>query len=400
MMAIRRTVLALVMIAAAGVASGGKSQTVESSHQPTGSSSTLRIAPIDGQGPVQNILDLLNQRGAEAAVVASDVLPYLRGGRFPGVDSSIAYVTKLDEEQVHILARQDIASIADLTGKKVSLGPPDSRSFITGSVLFQALKIRVQPVALDQTQALQQLHRGEIAAILHVAKSPARLFFNLNRDDRVHFLPVPFAQELSSIYLPSRLAPADYPLLIGGGEAGRGVPIATVAVPIVLAVNSRSLITAGNREISRLSRAELLRATNQQRSSSGAASRPDLAMEVPGWRHFVPSESRPRGATSAERSGGSTATRPTTELAPERSPRETSARPSPDGQLSKTQEGSGTSPAATPGTGAYTDQQKQALYRDFLRWRKQFSSHKQPEASEDVFNEFVRSLGSSSPPAR
>ena len=386
-MAIRHTVLALVVIAAAGVASGGKSQTVESRQQPTGSSSTLRIAPIDGQGPVQNILDLLNHRGAEAAVVASDVLPYLRGGRFPGIDSSIAYVTKLDEEQVHILSRQDIASIADLAGKKVSLGLPDSRSFITGSVLFGALKIKVQPVALDQARALQQLRQGEIAAILQVAKSPTRLFFDLNRDDRVHFLPVPFAQELSSIYLPSRLAPADYPLLIGGGEAGRGVPIATVAVPIVLAVNSRALRTAGNREISQLSRAELLRAAGQQRWSSGTASRPDLAMEVPGWRHFVPSESRPRGATSAERSG--TATRSTT-----------SARPSPDGQLSKTQEGSGASPTATPGTGVYTDQQKQALYRDFLRWRKQFSSDKQPEASEDVFNEFMRSMGSSSPAAR
>jgi hypothetical protein len=345
----------------------------------------LRIAPIDGQGPVQNILDLLNHRGAEAAVVASDVLPYLRGGRFPGVDSSIAYITKLDEEQVHILARQDIASIADLAGKKVSLGLPDSRSFITGSVLFGALKIRVQPVALDQTRALQQLHRGEIAAILHVAKSPARLFFDLNRDDRVHFLPVPFTQELSSIYLPSHLAPADYPLLIGGGEAGRGVPIATVAVPIVLAVNSRASSTAGNREIARLSRAELLRATGQQ---------------VPGWRHFVPSESRPKAATSAKRNGTSTATRPPTELAPERMPRETSARPSSNGPLSKTQEGSGTSPTATPGTGVYTDQQKQALYRDFLRWRKQFSSHKQPETSEDVFNEFMRSLGSSTPAAR
>jgi hypothetical protein len=49
----------------------------------------------------------------------------------------------LDQEEVHILARQDITSIADLAGKKVNFDLRDSRSFITGSVLFRALKINV-----------------------------------------------------------------------------------------------------------------------------------------------------------------------------------------------------------------------------------------------------------------
>jgi hypothetical protein len=35
----------------------------------------------------------------------------------------------------------------------------DSHAFITGSVLFHALKINVQPVSLDQPRALQQLRR-------------------------------------------------------------------------------------------------------------------------------------------------------------------------------------------------------------------------------------------------
>jgi len=112
-------------------------------------------------------------------------------------------------------------------------------------VLFQALKINVQPVLFDPASAIQQLRQGEIAAIVHVAKSPARLFFNMNWDDRVHFLAIPFTQEISRIYLPAVLAPADYPMLIRGGEAGRGTPIATVAVPIVLAVNSRTMRDEG-----------------------------------------------------------------------------------------------------------------------------------------------------------
>src|SRR6516164_2056075 len=248
-MIIRPAGLAFVVIAAA-IAASAKAQVVESSHPRLLNSSTLRIAPLVGQSPVENVVDLLNFRRADAAIVPSDVLPYLRDDRIPGVGLSIAYIEKLDQEEVHILARQDITSIADLAGKKVNFDLRDSRSFVTGSVLFRALKINVQPVSLDQPHALQQLRQGEIAATVHVAKSPARLFFELNWDDRVHFLPVPYTEEVSRTYLPAHLAAADYPLLIGGGEAGRGVPVATVAVPIVLAVNTRAPEANGNRDIS------------------------------------------------------------------------------------------------------------------------------------------------------
>ena len=282
-MTIRRAGLALAVIATVSAASG-KATDSRKPPPPVGNTSTLRIAPLAGPGPVQNVTDLLNFRRVDAAIVPSDVLPYLRDGRLRGADSSIAYIKKLDQEEVHILARQDITSIADLAGKKVNFDLRDSRAFITGSVLFQALKINVQPVSLDTPRALQQLRQGEIAAIVHVAKSPARLFFDLNWDDGVHFLPVPFTEEVSRTYLPARLAPADYPLLIGGGEAGRGAPIATVAVPIVLAVNTRVLETGGNRDISQLSDA----ASAHAKAHQGSTSRPDPAMEVPGWRRFVP----------------------------------------------------------------------------------------------------------------
>ena len=197
-MIIFRAGLAFVVIATA-IAASATAQVVESSHQRLSDTSTLRIAPLAGHGPVQNVVDLLNFRRADAAIVPSDVLPYLRDGQIPGVGSSIAYIEKLDQEEVHILARQDITSIADLAGKKVNFDLRDSHSFITGSVLFRALKINVQPVSLDQLRALQQLRQGEIAATVHVAKSPARLFFDLNWGDHVHFLPVPYTEEVSHL---------------------------------------------------------------------------------------------------------------------------------------------------------------------------------------------------------
>jgi hypothetical protein len=392
-MTIRRAGLAVVIITAITAASG-RAQIVESSHPRLGNTSTLRIAPLAGQGPVQNVVDLLNFRRADAAIVPSDVLPYLRDGQMPGVGSSIAYIEKLDQEEVHILARQDITSIADLAGKKVNFDLRDSRSFITGSVLFRALKINVQAVSLDQPRALQQLRQGEIAATVHVAKSPARLFFDLNWDDHVHFLPVPYTEEVSRTYLPAHLAPADYPLLIGGGEAGRGVPIATVAVPIVLAVNSRALQTGRDHDISQLSDAALAHEIAHQ----GSTSRPDLAMEVPGWRRFVPSERRLNGDTGS----GSARTQSTPQGASRGIPqKEEVARQSlhsrqqhfsgqpPESGSQRANEQAGIGDATRDKTDAnnLAANHRETVLREFLRRREQLLlSHKQPpQATEDVF---------------
>jgi uncharacterized protein len=407
-MIIRHAGLALVVIATAGAASGGTAQIIESPRQRVSNTSTLRIAPLTGQSPVQNVVDLLNVKGAHAAIVPSDVLPYLRGGRLLGADSSIGYLKKLDQAEVHILARRDITSIAGLAGKKVNFDLRDSHAFITGSVLFRALKINVQPVSLDQPRAVQQLHQGEIAAIVHVAKTPARLFFDLNRDDGVHFLPVPFTEEVSRTYLPARLTPADYPLLISGGEAGRGAPITTVAVPIVLAVNSRALQNQENRDISQLIDAASSRAVIQQGSSSLPISKPDLAAEVPGWRRFVPPEGQFKSAAGGESDSARTKSTPQPALQGTQH-KEVLARLSrhsrqqrfPEGprsfdeqRLNKQAE-SETSTTDTATGGVHIAKQREALLREFLRWREQFSfSHKQPpQTTEDAFAEFMRSLG-------
>jgi hypothetical protein len=388
-MIIHSAALAFIVIAA--VTASARAQVVESSLPRFGYTSTLRILPLAGQGPVRNVVDLLNFRRADAAIVPSDVLPYLRDGQIPRVGSSIAYIEKLDQEEVHILARQDIASIADLAGKKVNFDLRDSRSFITGSVLFRALKINVQPVSLDQPRALQQLRQGEIAATVHVAKSPARLFFELNWDDRVHFLPVPYTEEVSRTYLPAHLAAADYPLLIGGGEAGRGVPVATVAVPIVLAVNTRAPEANGNRDIS-----QFADTSARAIARHGSRSRSELAMEVPGWRRFVPTERRLKADTGRER-GGATIPQAASRGIPQkenvtrqslhsRQERFSAQPPESGSQRAIEQAGIGHATGGETGAGDLAAKHREAVLREFLRSREQLlRSHKPPpQATEDV----------------
>jgi TRAP-type uncharacterized transport system substrate-binding protein len=432
MMTIRYAVLALALIGAAGGASG---QSVEISRQRSsvvavGSVSVradpsvmqalggltaaldaqaVHVAPIAGQGPVQSIANLLGHRGADAAIVPSDVLPYLRrDSRFPKVDLSIGYVTKLDQEEVHILARREIASVADLAGKRVSFGAPDSRAFITGSVLFQALQVNAQPVSLEEPRALEQLRRGEIAAIVHVAKSPARLFFDVNRDDGVHFVPVPFTAELARTYVPARLSPADYPLLIGGGEAGRGVAVATVAVPIVLAVNDRMPAAARYSEVFRL--VDALSLSPSGPSPGTATVTAYQAAEVPGWRRIIAADLRQKNvARAASRHETQGARQKDAEASA--TPRSSEASQNKEElaqqfihywqqhafaekhQSDASQESSGTSTQRRSGVSAAAAAQEwETLMREFLRWRAQNHPEQSPQASGEVFEEVLHTL--------
>ena len=79
----------------------------------------MRVLPVIGKGSVRNIEDLLLLRGIDIAIVQSDVLEfYKRADLFPGIEDKIAYITKLYEEEVHLLARAEIASVDELRGRQ------------------------------------------------------------------------------------------------------------------------------------------------------------------------------------------------------------------------------------------------------------------------------------------
>ena len=250
----------------------------------------LRVLPVVGQGPVQDVADLLARKGVDVALVPSDVLPYLRRIRsLPQADQALLYIAELYREEVHVLARRNVAGITDLAGKPVNIGATDSRAYITASSIFDALRIGIQPVSLDQVSALEALRQGRIAALVHVARRPAQLFFALNQNDGVHFLSVPPVPELSYAYVPSHLGTVDYPLLIGEGEVGRGQPIPTVAVPIVLAVCNWAPGTERYRRLALLVDTLFpFSASRQEAPQDSIWAEFDPFANAPGWRRFAP----------------------------------------------------------------------------------------------------------------
>ena len=137
----------------------------------------MRVLPISGDGSIQNITDLLYLKGVDLAVVQSDVLAYIKDRRIHGgVGDRVGYITRLYNEEFHLVARDRITSIADLSGKRVNFGPEGSGSYLTATMVFKGLGIDVTPQTFDNEAALDKLKSGEIDAMAVVAAKPAPIF--------------------------------------------------------------------------------------------------------------------------------------------------------------------------------------------------------------------------------
>jgi len=244
---------------------------------------TRRVVPVVGKGSLQNLTDLRSLRGVDMALVQADVLGEVKKKRLvPGIDGVVTYVAKLFNEEFHLLARDEVKSLRDLQGKKVNFDVPGSGTSVTGPLVFQLLKLRVEPTSFDNALALEKLRSGEIAAMGFVAGKPAPLFANPRLGAGLHFVSIPLENDLLQDYLPSRLTAEDYPNLVKGQDA-----VDTVAVGTVLLVAPIAPETERYRNISNFVDAfftqfpKLLEAPRHPKWREV-----NLAAELPGWRRF------------------------------------------------------------------------------------------------------------------
>ncbi len=193
---------------------------------------TRRVLPIVGKGGIKNITDLELLHGVDLAILQDDVMNYVRQQNlFPGIESRMAYIAKLYNEEFHLLARSDIKTIADLANQKVNVDVRGGGTEITATRLFGLLNIPIVTTNDDQGVALDKLRRGEIAALAFVTGRPAPIFRDLIGESNLHFLAVPLNPAVTAAYVPSRLTAEDYPALIPYNH-----PVDTIAVGAVLVV--------------------------------------------------------------------------------------------------------------------------------------------------------------------
>jgi TRAP transporter TAXI family solute receptor len=190
----------------------------------------LRVLPVIGKGSVRNIEDLLLLRGIDIAIVQSDVLDfYKRTDSYPGIEQKIAYITKLYNEEVHLLARAEFASVDALRGQRVNFGNEGSGTFMTAGIIFDELAIEVEATTLPEPEALAALRAGDIAALVFVGGQPLTLVSQIEADAGLRLLPIP-RERVEAAYLPAALTASSYPNLIAPGES-----VPTLAVGAVMA---------------------------------------------------------------------------------------------------------------------------------------------------------------------
>jgi ABC-type branched-subunit amino acid transport system substrate-binding protein/TRAP-type uncharacterized transport system substrate-binding protein len=190
----------------------------------------LRVMPAMGRGSVQAVADILLLRGVDAGIVRKDTLAYLeRKGFADNIRSQFTYVTKMFNEEMHVLAPKAIRGIADLDGKTVAVDLPDSSTFVTSINVFETLGIKPHLLYIEPRIALEMLRKGEIDAIIAVEGKPVQWLNQVN-DPNLHLVGVNYDKALQDDYLPAQLTAEDYPNLISPSTR-----VSTIAAEAILA---------------------------------------------------------------------------------------------------------------------------------------------------------------------
>lgn len=249
-------------------------------------SDTMRIIPIVGKGSLQNLGDLIHLPGVDLALVAADALAYAQTNQmYQGELGKIQYICKLYDNDVHVCARPEIKTLADLNGKPVNIDVAGAGTNLTARAIFKTLGIAPDLRTDEPTIGQDKLRRGEIAANVYTGGKPIRLFATQPAGTGLHMLPIESNAELEKTYLPGgQLSHADYPTLIPEGDT-----VDTVGVGVTLAVfgwapgsvRYRNLVTFVDTFFTRFP--ELLKPPHHP-----AWHNVNLAASQPGWVRFPP----------------------------------------------------------------------------------------------------------------
>lgn len=248
--------------------------------------SDLRVVPVVGKGSLQNIGDLLHLPGVDLAMVAADALSYAQTNHmYPGELAKVQYICKLYDNDVHVCARPEIKTLADLQGKPVNIDVEGAGTNLTSRAVFKILGITPDFQNNEPGIGQEKLRKGEIAANIYLGGKPIRLFATAPANTGLHFVPVPSNEALEKVYLPGgQLTHTEYPTLVPEGES-----VETIGVGVTLAAfgwpsgspRYRNLVTFIDAFFTKFP--ELLKPPHHP-----AWHNVNLAAEQPGWVRFPP----------------------------------------------------------------------------------------------------------------
>jgi len=248
----------------------------------------LRVLPVIGKGGYQNVMDILHLRGVDLGITQANIMSYLKKtGEFgPNIDARLAYVARLYNEEMHVLAGPGISRIQDLSGKKVNFSDVGSGTQFSTRLIFELLGIKAEEVNMGQGDGYQKVKSGEIAATVLIAGKPTGAFGKFKLEPGMTLLPVPYTEALEQDYLPTKLTSDDYPNLIQKGST-----LDTIAIPSVLAVYNWPRDTDRYRRVAKFIDAFFTKFPEfQQPARHVKWKEANITATVRGWRRFPAAE--------------------------------------------------------------------------------------------------------------
>lgn len=171
----------------------------------------LPVRTHETVGALQNLIALKERSYTQFGIMQSDVLEYLK--TFEEEDPAIAAAIRgirvafpLFDQEVHVLARGDIARLSDLNGRIVAMGEENSGTFLTAHVTLDLLGLTPsERQKIGAPEALAKLLDGQIDAMFVVDGTPSALLASIP-GDRTDLQLVPIDQPLiTSVYHPVRI---------------------------------------------------------------------------------------------------------------------------------------------------------------------------------------------------
>ena len=185
----------------------------------------FRIRNHATQGSVENC-QLVQTDGVDIAISQSNIaaLALEGGGPFQtiGRQSDIRAMSALFPEYLHVVVADGagITSLAELKGKRIDIGLPDSGSRVDALRLIRALDLRLPDFAEVRESGLEAaisaMRAGELDAFLTTLQAPGRTLQNLLGSGKAKLLAVPdgVREELISEhggYRRAKIAAHSYP---------------------------------------------------------------------------------------------------------------------------------------------------------------------------------------------
>lgn len=188
----------------------------------------LHVLPIVTRGATENMNSLLYLRGVDTAIINSDALEEYKI-QVPQIQRQITYLLNLFPSELHIFVRPEIESLQDLAGKKVNFNTQGTAAAYSGPLIFSRLGINAEKTFIPHQVALEQMRKGEMAAVVFITSKPVDAFVRGRWEPGFKFLPVKYESKFEDYYLPAVLEAGEYPGLIKPGER-----VSTIAVPTAL----------------------------------------------------------------------------------------------------------------------------------------------------------------------